>query len=507
MVRQTGIVMMWGCASVFMLFVGVATLGSRQAMAQTTQPNQASDSTTAQAVVNKRIPVWQIEEHVSHDWLRSMVTNGLVDYWEKNSVAPNGFIQEDLDRQWKHWGTQEEATVNGQGRQLLSMTLVYEMNGAKNKDYLDAITRAADFLLKMHDPEYGGYYLRVRSDGHVIQDSKTGYQSFALYSLATVGRVTGDKKYTNAAMDLFRVIRDKMQDGPLFGSGGSYTRDWKPASRALGANTTRTNGPSDFVDAMGWSSGRSPNEISGRGRGNAGRGAGAAFGGSARAHCIDLHMFEALLGVYEATRSPEVWKEVQTELDGISKIYDYKLGYLPACYDADWKPIGSPTANPGHFLFEWASELSRAVDLGADPKFIGLGNRIIDLGIKTYNPAIGGLGAYNAQGQPSPMLWWPQCEVIKATGIYAILHGREDLWPYFHETLDFVKNNYFDQKDGGWFEWYLPGTTREEQGARAFYKGSVDGPEWGSYHQTKLAYELWRITGTSDNRFPAKSGN
>ncbi len=169
------------------------------------------------------------------------------------------------------------------------------------------------------------------------------------------------------------------------------------------------------------------------------------FGGAARAHCIDLHMFEALLGLYQATKSPEVWKEIEVELAAISRIYDYKVGYLPPCYDANWKPVGSPTANPGHFLFEWASELSRAVDLGADPKFIELGNRILDLAVTTYNPAIGGLGGYNAQGQPTPMLWWPQCEVIKATGIYAILHGREDLWPYFHETLDFVRNNYFDQ--------------------------------------------------------------
>lgn len=41
--------------------------------------------------------------------------------------------------------------------------------------------------------------------------------------------------------------------------------------------------------------------------------------------------------------------------------------------------------------------------------------------------------------------------LIFRRAIYAILHGREDLWPYFHETLDFVKNNYFDQEDGGWF--------------------------------------------------------
>lgn len=447
------------------------------------------------AETGARLPLWQIDEHLDRDWLRDMITHGLVDYWVKYSVAPNGFIQEDLNREWKHWGKQEEATVNSQGRQLLSMTLVYDMNGRTNRQYLDAITRAADFLLKMHDPQYGGYYLRVGSDGHVIQDEKTGFQSFALFSLAMAGQATGDKKYTDAAMDEFRVIRDHMDDGEFFGTGGNYTRDWKKiAGGPMGGGGRDFFG---FVDAMGWSSGNPPS-AQGRRRPGAGM-----FANARPAHCIDIHMFEALLGTYEATKSPEVWKEIDKELSGISRLFDYKLGYLPACYDANWKPVGSPTSNPGHNLFEWASELSRAVDDGADPKFIDLGNRILNLAVTTYEPQIGGLGGYNTEGKPVPMLWWPQCEVIKASAMYAILHGREDLWPYFHETLDFVEKNYFDTKDGGWFEWYLPGgESREEQGERAFYKGSVDGPEWGSYHQTKLAYELWRVTASDYKPWP-----
>jgi len=432
---------------------------------------------------NTRLPEWEIRDHVDREWVRDMITHGLVDYWVKNAVAPNGFIQEDMDRQWKPWGAQQEATVNGQGRQLLSMTLVYEMNGKTSKEYLSAITRAAGFLMNMRDPQYGGYYLRVGADGHVIEDAKTSYQSFALYSLTMVGDATGDKKYLDAATEQFRVIRDKMSDAEFFGAGGSYTRDWKKITRGA-AGAPR----SGFQDPMGWSSGNPP--------GGAPRLVGGGGPGGANAvHCLDIHMFEAMLGLYQVTKSPEVWKEVEKYMSGISRVFDYKLGYLPACYDADWKPAGSPTANPGHNLFEWASEISRAVDYGADPKFIELGNRILDLAVTTYEPEIGGIGGFNAQGKPTPMLWWPQCEVIKASATYAILHGRKDLWPYYHETLDFVKNNYFDTKDGGWFEWYLPGgKTREEQGDRAFYKGSVDGPEWGSYHQTKLAYELWRIT-------------
>jgi len=79
-----------------------------------------------------------------------------------------------------------------------------------------------------------------------------------------------------------------------------------------------------------------------------------------------------------------------------------------------------------------------------------------------------------------------------------VLHGRTELWPYFHKTLDFVKKEYLDTEHGGWFAAYVPGQPRAAQGEKAFYKGSVDGPEWGAYHMTSMFYELWRI---SDPKF------
>ncbi len=117
-------------------------------------------------------------------------------------------------------------------------------------------------------------------------------------------------------------------------------------------------------------------------------------------HRFDVHMFEAMMGLYEATQSEEVWKTISDELDVIAKVYDYDRGYLSESYDAGWKPTGNPAVNPGH-LFEWASLLSHAVELGADRKFIELGNRNLDLGLKSYNNDVGGLGGRNAAGQPS----------------------------------------------------------------------------------------------------------
>ncbi len=448
-----------------------------------------------------RISQSEISKNIDRQWIRRALINDLLDHWIKASVMPNGFIQENLDRQWKPWGEQREASLNGQGRVLWTFAIGYEVSGG-DKRYLDAIDRCADFLLKMHDDQYGGYYNRTTPDLKVIDDTKGGFQSFAIFSLAEAGRVTKNQKYLKAAMDAFHELKAKMSDGPFI--SGNFKRDFSgPAARGMGFG-----GPAG---------GRGPTAGRGAGAPGATPPAGAAqpAGGPAPqgrgqggyqmapgGHMLNVHMFEALLGLYAATKSPEVWDTIKAEMDVMAKAYDYERGYLSESYDANWKPVGNPGANPGH-LFEWASLLSRAVELGADPTFIELGSRNLDLGLKSYNKEVGGLGGRNQSGAPSNMLWWPQCEVIKATGHYAVLRGRSDLWPWHHQTLDFVKKTYLDTEFGGWFEGYIPGASREALGARAYIKGAVDGPELSPYHMTSMFYDLWRIT---DPKYKPESG-
>ena len=479
-----------------LVVLAIALCGAPMVVARSPTSGTQSKSTVRPL---QRAPISEIRSHIDRTWVKDTLVHGLLDYWLKNSIEPNGFIQEDLDRNWKPWGTQREATINGQGRQLVTMAIGYELT--KDRAYLDGLTRGMDFLMKMRDEAYGSYYDRVTPDLKVVTDSKTGFSSFALDSLAHAGRVTGNKRYTDAALVLFREVRDKMRDGPFVGSG-SFSRDFMQP--AVGGGAFGGGGGRGQPRAGGAGAGAplAAATQAGATRGAAGPGGAAALG-AARRHGINLHMFEALLALYEATKSDEVWYEINAELKAIDRLFDYNQGYFAEGYDENWKPVGNPGGNPGH-LFEWASLLSKAVELGADPKFIQLGSRNLDMGLKFYNEQVGGLGGVNANGQPSQMLWWPQCEVIKATATYATLHGRPELWPYFHKTLDFVKKEYFDTEAGGWFAAYVPGQQRSAQGEKAFFKGSVDGPEWGSYHQTSMMYELWHITDPSWAPWPRK---
>ena len=132
--------------------------------------------------------------------------------------------------------------------------------------------------------------------------------------------MTGNKKYLDAAMVLFREVRDKMRDGPFIGSG-SYARDFmKPgASPFGGGRASRRRGTAPPAAGRA-AAGAAPGARAGRGAGAPG---GPGAGWRARRHGVNLHMFEALMGLYEATKSEEVWYEITSELKAIERLYDY----------------------------------------------------------------------------------------------------------------------------------------------------------------------------------------
>ncbi|WP_084214528.1 AGE family epimerase/isomerase [Terriglobus sp. TAA 43] len=406
-------------------------------------------------------------KNIDRAWVKKAMLPDLLDHWLTASVMPNGFIQENLDREWKPFGTQREASLNGQGRQLYCMVAGYEHS--KDRRYLDAVTKCADFLIKMRDPQYGGYFNRTTPDLKVIDDTKTGYTSFTIFPLAHAARVTGKKEYADAALQSWHEVSTKMRDGQFFYN--SMKRDFS------GTAPMTIGNPSGAVRPAGQ---------------------GPAPGAMMRRHGLNVHMFEALLALYETTKSKEVWSEIQTEMAAFEKMYDYSRGYLPEGYDDHWKAPDPKTYNVGH-LFEWGSLFSRAVELGADKKFIELGSRSVDLGLKMgfHKPTGGTWMIANADGSGPArdyMIWWTQCETIKATARYATLHGRSDLWSIHHQALDFVKKNFLDHEYGGWFEGVIPGKPREALGDRAYLKGAVDGPELGSYHQTTMFTDLLHLS-------------
>ena len=428
----------------------------------------------------KRAPAAEIAKHIDRAWFEKTMLE-LNGHWRDASFAENGFIQENLDRQWKPYGTQGQATVNGQARQLYSMMVGYEFS--KDKSYLDVFNKGTDFLKKMHDDEYGLFYTRVGPDLKVVSDTKDQSVSFVIFSQAHAYRVTKDPRYLKLAMDTWHEVKAKMmKDGPP----RAFNRDFSgPGTGGFGR--VGSNGPGGQGKAAP--------------RGPVGPGPASPAG----ERQVDLHMYEAMMALYEASGSKEVHADLQHQWDLFEKNYDYTIGYLPEGFGGGGAGA-SFTFNAGH-LFEWAWMFSRSVELGAPIKLLELGNRELDLGIRVaFNKPDGGMWMnVDINGNPTRkyMIWWNQAEILRATAHYAILHGRSDMWPYFDKSLEFLKANFLDPQYGGWFEGYIPGSPRDALGERAHIKGAVDGPEFGSYHQSSMYHDLLRITAPGF-QYPAK---
>ena len=197
------------------------------------------------------------------------------------------------------------------------------------KAAIHGLTRGMDFLMKMRDAEYGGYYDRVAPDLTVITDSKTGFSSFALDSLAHARACDGEQEIP------------RCRDGALQRNQGQDARRSLHRLRQLHARLHAAYCRRRRV-RRGWRlrAGRAGAAPASR--------AGAALGQpsaalAARRHGVNLHMFEALLALYEATKSEEVWYEITSELKAIERLFDYEQGYFAESYDDNWKPGGNPT--------------------------------------------------------------------------------------------------------------------------------------------------------------------
>src|SRR6185369_12806648 len=228
----------------------------------------------------KRAPTSEVKQHVDRDWLKKSMLD-LNGHWVEASFAANGFIQENLDRQWKPYGAQREATINGQGRQLYAMMVAYQFS--KDKRFLDAFNKGTEFIKKMHDDEYGGYYTRVNPDLSIVSDTKDSSVSFLVFSQAHAYIVTHDERYLKLAMDTWHEIKTKMmKNGP---SGTTNCIITGPGGGGFGR--VGSNGPGG---------GRGGAAAGGPGR-STGAAASAAPAGERQ---VELHTYEAMMVLYEA---------------------------------------------------------------------------------------------------------------------------------------------------------------------------------------------------------------
>lgn len=111
-------------------------------------------------------------------------------------------------------------------RILWSFSAAYRVTG--RKEYLDAATRAKDYILRYFvDKEYGGTYWELDYLGNPVDTKKQFYAlGFMLYGLSEYSRATGDKESLKMAIELFNTIESHSLDTGYNGYIEACTREW-----------------------------------------------------------------------------------------------------------------------------------------------------------------------------------------------------------------------------------------------------------------------------------------
>ena len=200
--------------------------------------------------------------------------------------------------------------------------------------------------------------------------------------------------------------------------------------------------------------------------------------------------------LYDVTGSEEVWYEITSRTRRRSSgSTTTRSATCPSATTRTGSRSATRAAIPGH-LFEWASLLSRAVELGADPKFVEMGSRSLDLGLKSYNDEVDGLGgrrrptasprgccggrsAKSSRRPPTTRFCTAATEAVALPPQHArVPEGRVPR----HQGRRLVRRLSCRASRA-------PSVAR-----RPSTRASVDGPEWGAYHQMSMFHDLWRIT-------------
>jgi cellobiose epimerase len=345
-----------------------------------------------------------------------------------------------LDRQGNPIAPEEKGLIQ-QSRQLWMLSTWYERRLAA-----PAVRELAEqqytFLRRSFlDAADGAFVYRVSRDGLRVVDGKKQLfaESYAIYALATYGRVFGDAEATALALARFESIDATRHDAV----NGGYDQRNDPGTLTAGA---------------------------------------------AKDSNTHLHLLEAFTPLYEATGDDRVAARLNELLDLFATRLRQPGNYVHAEFGLDWAPVGSPKVSYGLDLeTAWLLlEAARVVGRASDPTLVAAALAI------AANSAESGLdaqrGGYFESGVPGgaatglDKIWWVQFEALEGLWWAHALSGEALQLDRLERTLDWVE--FTEDKPVG--EWFAI-TNPDGSAAGADYKGD----EWKeSYHPVRALVYL-----------------
>ena len=376
--------------------------------------------------------ILKIDEYCDRNWIRKTLVEDNLYKWLSASTTESGFFKNSLNRNWEAEKNQK-ATLVSQSRLIYVMSTGFDLT--KDKRFYEATQKGSDFLLEHFKSNHSGkWYWSVLPNGNVISNSYNQYgHAFVIFGLSHAFRITGDPRYKEAAKDTWRSldIIKEIEQPP----------DSSKKNRI------------------------SQNPI--------------------------MHTLEAILTLHDVTNDKYVLDDAFFIVEfTFDKLYKAKKKCLSELYDEKYVPLSEKDGGHidiGH-QFEWAYLLSWSVSKGLSDKYLEIGNKLIDFGIKHgLDRKYGGIWAKSTYSGKAygGKYWWQQCEFLRAAYHYATAHNRDDLIPLFQKNLRYTKSHFIDDEFGGWFAQGID--KNQSQNDKSLFKGN---PWKVGYHVTGMFLEL-----------------
>jgi len=290
---------------------------------------------------------------------------------------------------------------------------VYACIGAEGvgwaRDRADAIFEHG--VARFWDAKHGGWYLTTTPAGDPLDRSKDAYaHAFALLGLAYYHRLRPSTAALERALETLDLLERHLADPRHGGFQEGAYEDWTPRS-------------------------------------------------AARRHNPHMHLFEALLALYEVTRDARFRQAAQRLMElFIEKLYPAPYGGLAETFEADWSipsDRAATHAEPGHH-FEWYWLVDRAAKLGigtAPAELMeGLFGFAAHYGIDPDDGAVFDRISLDGAALDTHKRVWPQTEHAKALVVRYASGSDPGALDTLERQLALCQQRYVDPLHGAWRE-------------------------------------------------------
>lgn len=382
-------------------------------------------------------------------------TNNILPYWEKYTVDPSGGFYGTVTREGKPVADAPKGEILN-ARILWTFSIAYKTYG--KTEYKQLADRAQRYFIdNFIDPEYGGVYVSLKSDGSILDsDKKTDGQAYAIYGLAEHFRSTGNLESLQQAISLFHTVEKNASDPKEGGYFDSFKREWGK-----------------------------PVPMGGRNK---------VLQGAVKSMNTHLHILEAYTTLYKVWRNDTLARSLRSVIEILAnKVYNPATGHQRLYFDADWKQLGDIDSYGHDIEASWLL-WEGAKALGDKQLTDSCAAITVNLATAARRDGLNSIGGMTIQtdhttGQSQrTMQWWGQTENVngclaawKITGDQKWLEAAMAGW-------QFIKDHFIDHKCGEWFRTLREdGTPVEEEPKCGMWNCPYHNSRMGFYARKILA--------------------